>query len=112
MNKQTTLMGFMYVSADNHSGETYDVFDDTAPKKSKTANWSCSCGAEGYPPKEVKYKSTLGDRIRAHLLCRCPIWNLKTARKKQIYLLEQNTGTVRQKLEIRSTKHEGEEIGR
>lgn len=40
------------------------------PPKNHTSSWWCKvCGAQG--KYKVFYKSTLRERVRAHLICRC-----------------------------------------
>jgi len=54
---------------DEYGIRTYDLTRDY-PKNSRKANWFCPiCGSVG--KSKARYKTTLAERVHAHLVCRC-----------------------------------------
>ena len=69
--KQTSIIDhLMGIECQNSIQFFYDTPRKVIPRRDFWSNWHClSCGAKG--KINVKYKSTVRDRIRAHKNCRC-----------------------------------------
>lgn len=63
----------------------YHIFDPNFPRKSKTAGFYCDCGMEtDEVPYGCKRRCTMATLRRAHLNCRCPIWQKRDIKPQRV----------------------------
>lgn len=74
MTKQKTLNAFLYRSIEIEELEAWTKYSKALERR-KDLNWYCAvCGASGNPGEHY---SKVGDRMRAHRTCRCPMRDWK-----------------------------------